>query len=319
MTKAALMLKPFLLSLFAALALLALLSSAYPTPGTIKAVAYLGGKPVAESLVQTPGEPKTLKLVFETQRRPLAADGADLIFVRAEILDKNGTVVPRNTLPSLQFTVSSPAHVVKTDSMHVEAGVASALLQAGTNPGLIQVTATATGLKSTTATLVSQSAEALTPRTPTPLALKAAHPVPTSFTKLTGRIIGIPGSFNNGPTDITQAFDGSTATFVDAAASTSGNDCWLGLDLGIPKRITRIRFYPRLGWTARMAMGKLQGSSAADFAKPVDLYTLEDEPKNGQWTEITGILSESPFRYVRYLSPEDGWNNIAEVEFDTSP
>lgn len=48
-------------------------------------------------------------------------------------------------------------------------------------------------------------------------------------------------------------------------------------------------------------------------------YTLEDEPKNGQWTEITDLASARPFRYVRYLSPEDGWNNIAEVEFDTSP
>ncbi len=288
-------------------------------PGTLKAVGYLGGKPVAEYTVQTPGAPTSLKLTFDTQRRPLAADGADVVFVRAAILDKNGMVVPVNSLPSLNLTVTGPARLVATDSLHVEAGVASALLQAGTDPGAIRVTATADGLKSATATIVSQPTETLTTRAPTPAAPKAARLIPTSFTKLTGKIIGTPGSFKDGPTDIAKAFDGHVDTYVDASESTGGGDCWLGLDLGTPKPITKIRFYPRQGWTRRMANGKFQGSETPDFAKPVDLYTLEDEPKDGQWTEITDLASVRPFRYVRYLSPEDGWNNIAEVEFDTSP
>ncbi len=94
-------------------------------PGTLKAIGYLAGKPVAEMTVRTPGDPSSLRLTFDTQRRPLAADGADAIFVRAEILDKNGTVVPLNALPSLKLTVSGPAHLVATDSLHVEAGVVS--------------------------------------------------------------------------------------------------------------------------------------------------------------------------------------------------
>ncbi len=68
-----------------------------------------------------------------------------------------------------------------------------------------------------------------------------------------------------------------------------------------------------------MVNGRFQGSNAPDFHNPVDLYTLSDEPKDGQWAEITDLSSQSPFRYVRYLSPDDGWNNVAELEFDTSP
>ncbi len=132
-------------------------------------------------------------------------------------------------------------------------------------------------------------------------------------------MIGTPGAYSEGVTDIGKAFDGSVDTYVDAAESTGGDGCWLGLDLGTPKSVTRIRFYPRKGWTRRMTDGQFQGSDTPDFAKPTNLYTLEDEPKDGQWTEITDLASVRPIRYVRYLSPEDGWNNIAEVEFDTSP
>ena len=197
--------------------------------------------------------------------------------------------------------------------------MASALLQAGTDPGAIQVTATADGLKPARAGLVSQAAETFVSRTPAPPAPKVARRIPSGFTKLAGKVIGTPGAFSNGPTDIAEAFDGSAETYVDAAESTGGDGCWLGLDLGAPKPVTRIRFYPRKNWTRRMTGGRFQGSDTPDFARPVDIYTLDDEPNNGQWTEITDLASVRPFRYVRYLSPEDGWNNVAEIEFETSP
>lgn len=51
---------------------------------------------------------------------------------------------------------------------------------------------------------------------------------------------------------------------------------------------------------------------------------LPDPAWNGQrvslrfGAEITDIASAHAFRYVRYLSPDDGWNNVAEIEFYTS-
>ena len=46
-------------------------------PGTLKAVGYLGGKPVATDAVRTPEAPRSLRLAFDTARHPLVADGAD--------------------------------------------------------------------------------------------------------------------------------------------------------------------------------------------------------------------------------------------------
>lgn len=289
-------------------------------PGTVKAVGYLGGKVVATDTVHTPEVPKSLSLAFDLARHPLVADGADAVFVRAFIRDANGTTVPLNALPELTFTVSGPGRLIGTDPIHVEAGVASVLLQAGLTPGAIRVTARANGLSSATATVISQPAEDTTPRTPGVLPAPRLRPVPTSFTKLTGRVIGTPGAFQGENADIAKAFDGNTATFVDAAASTAGSDCWVGLDLGSPQVITKIRFFPRLQWTRRMVGGRFQGSDTPDFhAGVTDLCTLAEEPKDGQWTDVTALNSARAFRYVRYLSPDDGWNNIAELEFDTSP
>jgi len=32
---------------------------------------------------------------------------------------------------------------------------------------------------------------------------------------------------------------------------------------------------------------------------------------------VTKIDSDKKFRYLRYLSPDDGWGNVSEIEFLT--
>ncbi|MDR3707811.1 MAG: discoidin domain-containing protein [Capsulimonadaceae bacterium] len=138
-------------------------------------------------------------------------------------------------------------------------------------------------------------------------------------TKLTGKVIGTPGSYQNGGSTIDKVFDGSLDTFFDAPESTNGNGCWVGLDLGKAVQITKIRFVPRSDFPDRMIGGKFQGSATADFAKPVDLAVVKTSPDVGKWTDITTLLSSAAFQYVRYLSPDDGWGNIAELEFYCAP
>ena len=288
-------------------------------PGAVRAIGYLNGQAATESTIRTPEAPAALSVEFDTQRRPLVADGADAVFVRASIRDKNGTVVPVNAWPSLHFAVSGPAHLVPTDTLHVEAGVASALLQATDQPGAIRVSVTGDGLKAASAALTSQPYDPVVSRAPTPPAPKAAGPIPTHFTKLTGTILGTPGSYANGPAVIGKAFDGDTATFVDADAATNGVGCWIGLDLGTPKRITKIRYFPRQAFPQRVVGAKFQGSDTADFQNPTDLCEVEAAPPDGQWGETTDLNTAQPFRYVRFLSPDDGYNNVAELEFYTSP
>jgi len=74
------------------------------TPGEIKVVAYdAQNKAVAEQIIRTAGDPKTIKLTAD--RSVIQADGKDLSFVTIEMLDKNGNPCPRADL-LLFFEVS---------------------------------------------------------------------------------------------------------------------------------------------------------------------------------------------------------------------
>jgi hypothetical protein len=127
--------------------------------------------------------------------------------------------------------------------------------------------------------------------------------------KRTGTAIGTTGSWNNNGNDRTKAFDGSLGTFFDAPV---GDRVWVGLDLGAAVALTQIKYAPRAGYEGRMVGGKVQGSSTADFsAGVVDLHTITSQPAAGQ---LTAVTVGGSFRYVRYLSPTDGWGNIAELE-----
>lgn len=123
-------------------------------PGELKAIAYRAGKPIAEHTIHTPGKPATLKLDFDSAGRPLVADGADAIFVRASVLDDNGTVVPDERPITFECTGGS-ASLIGPNPAPAEAGIASLLLRAGEQAGVINLTARAPGLESARATLTS--------------------------------------------------------------------------------------------------------------------------------------------------------------------
>ena len=76
----------------------------------------------------------------------------------------------------------------------------------------------------------------------------------------------------------------------------------------VPHHPTRVVGVHKVG-------GKFQGSSSADFSTGViDLFTISTRPNPGALTRVA-ITVKTPFRYVRYLSPEEGCGNVAEVEF----
>ena len=110
-----------------------------------------------------------------------------------------------------------------------------------------------------------------------------------------------------------KAMDGSLTTYFDAP---TGNGDWVGLDLGagVSKVVSQVRYCPRSGNAGRMTGGKFQGANAADFTGSIDLFTVPGPPATGILT--TQIISvTNAFRYVRYLSPDSGFGNVAEVQF----
>jgi hypothetical protein len=133
------------------------------------------------------------------------------------------------------------------------------------------------------------------------------------ISKLSGAVIGTPGSYNNLGNTISNVFDGNFNTFFDAPVPTGA---WVGLDLGSPEVIKQVRFAPRPFYAGRMLGGMIQASNTPDFSSGVvTLYTITTIPVTGVLNTVS-LSNPSAFRYVRYLGPAYGSCNIAELEFD---
>ena len=134
-----------------------------------------------------------------------------------------------------------------------------------------------------------------------------------NYPKLPGAIIGTPGSWNNSGNTITKVFDNNLNTYFDAP---TGNGDWVGLDFGagVSNVITQINYCPRSGNEGRMVGGIFQGANHADFSGAVTLFTVASQPATGVFTSVS-VTNPAAFRYVRYLSPNSGFGNVAELQF----
>ena len=147
----------------------------------------------------------------------------------------------------------------------------------------------------------------------------AATPTGSGTVTLTGTILGTTGSWLTGDTGVytasdgaSAAFDGDLATAFDAPSSSGGTGVWVGADLHTPSVITQIQFAPRRDFLDRMIGGRFQASNTADFSSGVvDLYTITGTPSLGMQTVL--VNSGVALQYFRYLSPNGGWGNVAEI------
>jgi chitodextrinase len=169
---------------------------------------------------------------------------------------------------------------------------------------------------STTYSYTVEAVIGTTPSTPSGALSVTTLAAPAS-TQLTGTVIGTTGSWNNSGNTIANVFDGNLNTFFDAP---TGNGDWAGLNLGATYTITSISYAPRVGFESRMVGGEFQVSSTPDFSSNViTLATISAQPADG-YTTITIPSSAyagtaGAYQYVRYLSPNNGFGNVAEVDF----
>lgn len=127
-------------------------------PGTIKVVAYdKEGQAAAEEEVHTAGKP--YKLILETDRKQLDADGKDLAFVTVSVVDKNGIPCP-NATHQLKFKVkgagsyraaangdATSLELFHLPTMKLFSGKLVVLVQSGENKGRVELTVSGKGLK----------------------------------------------------------------------------------------------------------------------------------------------------------------------------
>lgn len=134
-------------------------------PGVLKAVAVEGGKPVAETVLRTVGEPAQIRLTAD--RTSLRADGQDLSFVVVEALDGSGQPHP-NADQQVTFALEGAgilAAVGNADMFSEEPyrgngrklfhGKALAVIRTSRKAGSIALTANAPGLKPATLKITS--------------------------------------------------------------------------------------------------------------------------------------------------------------------
>ena len=114
-------------------------------PGTLSAVGYIKRKKTIETRQQTPEVPVKIRLRADYSGKDLSAGQNDVVFVYAEIIDRNGTVVPGFS-DEIKFAVDGDAGIIGMSSPKAEAGIAAILLKAGDSAGKIKISATGNGL-----------------------------------------------------------------------------------------------------------------------------------------------------------------------------
>ena len=133
-------------------------------PGEIRVVAYdENGYPKMEKTVKTAGKPHHIEL--ETYRTSLAADGKDLAYVTASIVDKDGNLCPLDGR-LMTFSVAGAGSyrasangdptcldIFHEPQMHAFGGKLTVIVQAGENPGTVTLKVNAKGLQSASMTL----------------------------------------------------------------------------------------------------------------------------------------------------------------------
>jgi beta-galactosidase len=120
--------------------------------GTLQAKATKSGAVVATDVVQTAGSPAAV--VLKSDRATISADGQDLAFVEADVVDAKGVIVPQAS-NEIAFSVSGPGVVVGVDNGNAIShepykgttraafsGKALAIIQSTATPGMVTVTAT---------------------------------------------------------------------------------------------------------------------------------------------------------------------------------
>ncbi|KKY29690.1 putative glycoside hydrolase family 2 protein [Diaporthe ampelina] len=126
-------------------------------PGEVSVVTYRGDEPWANATVRTAGDAVGIQL--SADRTGIQANGLDLSFVTATVVDNNGDVVPFAD-STISFSVEGPGEIMATDNgdpadftpfpsaeRKAYSGLALAIVRS-TGPGTITLTAVGEGLVS---------------------------------------------------------------------------------------------------------------------------------------------------------------------------
>jgi beta-galactosidase len=111
-------------------------------PGTLEAIGYLAGYPVARHVVRTPGPIERLTLDLDLAGRQVDRARPDVIFCHAALRDAHGTVVP-DAWENVAFGATGGARLVGMNPIATDAGIATILVETQPDAGAAAVYALA--------------------------------------------------------------------------------------------------------------------------------------------------------------------------------
>ena len=194
-------------------------------PGVIEAISYdEAGNEVSRHAIRTAGKPDHLKLTLMHGPRGVFADGADLVLVQVEVVDKDGMRCPLAN-DMITFSLQGPAewrggiaqaddnYVGKT-SLPVECGITRVMLRSTDVAGNVVLTAKADGLGAESVSYATQ-------------AIEVTDGLSTFFPA-----DNLPSRFDRGETPLTPSYtDTKVAVRVDSVmAGTNHADAFKSFD-----------------------------------------------------------------------------------------
>lgn len=184
--------------------------------GVLKAVSYnLAGKKLAEAQLKTAGVPVRLKLSALQHPTGFKADGADVVLVQVEVVDRDGLRCPL-ALDKVTFDMNGPAewrggiaqgpdNYILSKILPVECGINRVLIRSTVVAGKINLIAKARGLQSDSLSFVS-------------LPVKAEQGLSVQFPA-----DGLKLNLKRGPTPVGQSYITTRKSIRIAAADAGAN------------------------------------------------------------------------------------------------
>ncbi|MBR5116137.1 MAG: DUF4982 domain-containing protein, partial [Lachnospiraceae bacterium] len=136
-------------------------------PGVLEAVSFTNGQEISRASLSSPGKPAGIRLLPE--KEAMTADGHDLLYVRVELIDQEGHVVPKATIP-LKAAVQGCGRLAGfgtgnpiTEEVYPDGdtvsyrGRALLIIRAGYEPGEVTMTIQGEGLPAQTLRLPART------------------------------------------------------------------------------------------------------------------------------------------------------------------
>ncbi|QOD61954.1 DUF4982 domain-containing protein [Polaribacter haliotis] len=108
--------------------------------GKLEAKGFLNDKIVANYTVNSPEKASKIKIEFDLSGREIDENNNDLIFVYANIMDENETLIT-DVVDKIKFELTGNAQLIGENPVNIEAGIATILLKTNKNTQNIEIKA----------------------------------------------------------------------------------------------------------------------------------------------------------------------------------